>query len=105
YARSNFRAVLVVAAATACLVTVGSAPGQAGGAQRIATHGSAYGFALGCGSLVGSCFFGGSFFSLLVGCGFLRCCFFCGGFFLGSRFFSGFFLGLLLCGCFLGCRF
>src|SRR5690606_925715 len=63
---------------------------DAGCAQGVAAHGSAYRITLGSGRFVGGCFFSGVLFgfflgcSLLLGSGFLLC---------GSFFFAGFFCG------------
>src|SRR3546814_13899979 len=46
HASANFGGVAVIAAAPAGLISVGSAPGNTGGAQRIAAHGLAEGFPL-----------------------------------------------------------
>src|SRR3546814_20583212 len=76
HASANFGGVAVIAAAPAGLISVGSAPGNTGGAQRIAAHGLAEGFPLCSSRLLGCCLFGGSFL----------------GFFLGGRFLLGRFL-------------
>src|SRR3546814_14048789 len=79
------------------LISVGSAPGNTGGAQRIAAHGLAEGFPLCSSRLLGCCLFGGSFLGFFLGGRFLLGRFLFGGGFFCCCFFSLCFLSRFLC--------